>query len=127
MCASRLGCHHRQSSGYRICRLNKTVQSCSQTDAQCSSYCRGRGEARASCELPEGEIRLNLLAKTAFGLKEGAGLVHGAPLSVVNRSEQVIRKAIKRKYRQARNVEMPVLVAIKAEGFFRHLEDFDTA
>lgn len=67
------------------------------------------------------------MAKTDFGLKEGAGLVHGAPLSVVNRSEQVIRKAIKRKYRQARNVEMPVLVAIKAEGFFRHLEDFDTA
>jgi len=80
-----------------------------------------------SWELPEGEIRLNLLAKTAFGLKEEARLVHEAPLSVVNHSERIIRQAVKRKYRQARNVETPVLLAMKAEGFFRSLEDFDTA
>jgi len=80
-----------------------------------------------SWELPQGEIRLNLLAKTAFGLKEEARLVHEAPLSVVNHSEGIIRQAVKRKYRQARNVETPVLLAVKAEGLFRSLEDFDRA
>ena len=80
-----------------------------------------------SWELPQGEIRLNLLAKTAFGLKEEARLVHEAPLSVVNHSEGIIRQAVRRKYRQARNVETPVLLAVKAEGFFRSLEDFDRA
>ena len=53
--------------------------------------------------------------------------MHEAPLSVVNHSEGIIRQAVKRKYRQARNVETPVLLAMKAEGFFRSLEDFDTA
>ena len=87
----------------------------------------GEEKRELSWEIPQGEIRLNLLAKTAFGLKEEARLVHEAPLSVVNNSERQIRQAVKRKYRQARNVETPVLVTVKAEGFFRSLEDFDRA
>ncbi len=80
-------------------------------------------------ELPEGEIRLNLLAKTVFGLKEGARLVHEAPFSLFGNEsdEQVIRKAVRRKYRQARNAETPVLVAVSAKGLVARLEDFDMA
>jgi hypothetical protein len=82
-----------------------------------------------SRKLPEGEIRLNLLAQTVFGRKDGMKkVVHEAPLSIVgDDSEQVIRDAVKDKYRQAKNMEVPVLVAVDGKGLLTRLEDFDMA
>jgi hypothetical protein len=89
----------------------------------------GEEKRKLHRELPEGEIRLNLLAQTSFGRKDGMKkVVHEAPLSIVkDDSEQVIRDAVKDKYRQAKNVEVPVLVAVDAKGLLTRLEDFDMA
>lgn len=54
--------------------------------------------------------------------------MHEAPVSIAkDDSEQVIRDAVKGKYPQARNVEVPVLVAVDAKGLLTRLEDFDMA
>jgi hypothetical protein len=87
----------------------------------------GEEERELSWELPEGEIRLTLLSKTAYGIREEAKLAHEAPLTTFDDSERVIRKAVERKRRQARNVEAPVLVALDAKGIVTRLEDFDMA
>lgn len=77
---------------------------------------------------PQGDIRLKLLAESTFGRKGGVnGIVHEAPLPIADDSEQVIRKAVKDKYRQARNVEVPALVAVGGQELFTRLQDFDMA
>lgn len=54
--------------------------------------------------------------------------MYEAPVSIAkDDSEQVIRDAVKGKYPQARNVEVPVLVAVDAKGLLTLLEYFDMA
>jgi len=77
--------------------------------------------------LPEGEIRLTLLPKTAVNLSEGVKLAWHAPLTTWDDSVEVIRKALDRKRRQARNVATPVLVALDGTGVATSLEEFDRA
>jgi hypothetical protein len=89
---------------------------------------RGEEKRELSCKIPEGEIRLNLRAETTVSRKKGTKNVgHEAPLSLVNEAEGVIRNKVKDKYRQAKNVEVPVLVAVQADKFFERLQDFDMA
>jgi hypothetical protein len=90
---------------------------------------KGEEKRELRRKLPEGEIRLNLLAQTVFGRKDGMKkVVHEAPLTIVkDDSEQVIRDAVKGKYRQAKNVEVPVLIAVDGKGLLTRLEDFDMA
>ena len=89
----------------------------------------GEQKRKLSRNLPEGEIRLNLLAQAVFGRNDGMKKVaHEAPLSIAkDDSELVIRDAVRGKYYQARNVEVPVLVAVDAKGLLTRLEDFDMA
>lgn len=44
-----------------------------------------------------------------------------------NNSKRVIQNAVEGKRRQARNLSIPVLVAVDAKGILSRLEDFDTA
>ncbi len=87
----------------------------------------GEGERQVSRELPEGEIRLTLFSKTAHRLRESTKIVWEAPMTTIDDSKRVIRDAVEGKRRQARNVAVPVLVAVDAKGIVSRLEDFDMA
>jgi hypothetical protein len=50
-----------------------------------------------------------------------------APISLVDNSRERIRLAVKRKRRQVRNSQTPVVLAIQASGICTDFEDFDTA
>ena len=76
-------------------------------------------------ELPEGEIGLTFLPRTSMNLSENVKLAWHAPLTTSDESVEVIRKALDRKRRQAKNVATPVLVAVDATGVATTLEEFD--
>lgn len=78
-------------------------------------------------ELSEGEIRLRLFSKVAHGLREETKIVWEAPMTTIDDSKRVVRDAVKGKRRQARNVAVPVLVAVDAKGIVSRVEDFDMA
>jgi hypothetical protein len=87
----------------------------------------GERELEVRQELPDGEIRLTLLSKAAYGLREETKIAWEAPMTIVDDSKRVIRDAVEGKRRQARNVPVPVLVAVDAKGLVTRLEDFDMA
>jgi hypothetical protein len=58
---------------------------------------------------------------------EEARVVMEAPLTTFHDSTRIIREAVEGKRRQARNVAVPVLVAVDGKGISTDLEDFDTA
>jgi hypothetical protein len=87
----------------------------------------GESEREVRRELPEGEIRLTLFSKAAHGLREETKIIWEAPMTTIDDSKRVIRGAVVGKRRQARNVPVPVLVAIDAKGIVTRLEDFDMA
>lgn len=87
----------------------------------------GEGEREVRRELPEGEIRLTLFSKAAHGLREETKIVWEVPLTTIDDSKRVIRDAVEGKRCQARNVPVPVLVALDAKGIVTRLEDFDMA
>lgn len=89
----------------------------------------GEGERKVVQELPEGEIRMTmtLFPKAESGLREETKLVWEAPITTFDDSKRVIRDAVEKKRRQARNVTIPVLVAVDAKGIVTRREDFDMA
>jgi hypothetical protein len=87
----------------------------------------GEPERDVVAELPEGEIRLTLFSKTAHGLHEETNILWEAPMTTIDDSKRVIRDAVERKRRQAKNVDVPVLVAVDGKGIVTRLEDFDIA
>lgn len=87
----------------------------------------GEREREVRRELPEGEIWLTLFSKAAHGLHEKTKIVWEAPVTTIDDSKRVIRAAVEGKRRQARNVPVPVLVALDAKGIVTRLEDFDMA
>jgi hypothetical protein len=87
----------------------------------------GEGEREVRWELPEGEVRLTLFSKAAHGLREKSKIVWEAPMTTIDDSKRVIRNSVEGKRRQARNVPVPVLVALDAKGIVTRLEDFDMA
>jgi hypothetical protein len=78
-------------------------------------------------EVPEGEIRLTLFSKAAHGLRAETKIVWETPMTIIDDSKRVIREAVEGKRRQARNVSVPVLVAVDAKGLVTRLDDFDMA
>ncbi len=87
----------------------------------------GEREKKVWRELPDGEIRLTLLLKAAYGLREETKIAWEALMTVIDDSKRVIRDAVEGKRCQARNVPVPVLVALDAKGIVTRLEDFDMA
>lgn len=87
----------------------------------------GEGEREVIGELPQGNIRLTLFSKAAHGLREETKIVWEAAMTTIDDSKRVIRDAVEGKRRQARNVNVPVLVAVDAKGIVTRLEDFDMA
>jgi hypothetical protein len=87
----------------------------------------GDSERQVIQELPEGEIRLTLFSKATHGLREETKIVWEAPMTTIDNSKRVIRDAVEGKRRQARNVNVPVLVAVDGKGISTDLEDFDMA
>lgn len=77
--------------------------------------------------LPEGEIRLTLLPKTTSWVSEEADIAWDAAAAAFDDSGRIIRRAVEGKRRQARNVKVPVFVAVDANGMVANLEDFDEA
>jgi hypothetical protein len=78
-------------------------------------------------ELPDGEVHLRLLPKRDQGAPERPSVVTEPALSAFDNSEQRIRRAIKRKRRQGRNVATPAILAVHATGISSEFEDFDLA
>jgi hypothetical protein len=78
-------------------------------------------------ELPGGDVHLRLLPKRDPGAPEDPTVVTEPALSAFDNSEQRIRRAIKRKRRQGRNVATPAILAIHATGISSEFEDFDHA
>jgi hypothetical protein len=78
-------------------------------------------------ELPSGDVHLRLLPKRDLGAPEGPTVVTEPALSAFDNSEQRIRRAIKRKRRQGRNVATPAILAVHATGISSEFEDFDLA
>ncbi len=78
-------------------------------------------------ELPGGEVHLRLLPRRDPGAPEGPVVVTEPALSAFDNSEQRIRRAVKRKRRQGRNVDPPAILAVHATGISSEFEDFDLA
>lgn len=74
-------------------------------------------------ELPIGGVHLHLFPTT----KQSERLGWEAPISLIDDSKERIRLAVRRKRRQVRNSETPVLLAIQASGICSGFEDFDIA
>ncbi len=87
----------------------------------------GEREREVVREFPEGEIRLTLFSQAAHGLREGTKIAWEAPVATIDDSERLIREAVERKRRQARSLNVPVLVAVDGKGIVTRLEDFDMA
>lgn len=78
-------------------------------------------------ELPSGEVHLRVLPKPEL-VSPGEPVVVADPaLTVFDNSEQRIRRAIKRKRRQGRNVDTPAILAVHATGISSEFHDFDLA
>jgi hypothetical protein len=84
------------------------------------------GLKRVETQLPEGELRLGILPQRARGV-EGRVIMSEPAVAAWNTSEEKIRKAIKKKRPQGRNVEMPSILAVYAHGISTTFEDFDHA
>lgn len=74
-------------------------------------------------ELPTGIIRLHLWPKNTTSKQ----LMSDAPIATFDDSENRIRRAIKKKSKQVRGSEEPVLLAIQASGIGSGFDDFDMA
>jgi hypothetical protein len=84
------------------------------------------GLKRVGTRLPEGELRLGILPQRASGV-EGRVIMSEPTVAAWNISEEKIRKAIKKKRPQGRNVEIPSILAVYANGISTTFEDFDYA
>jgi len=78
-------------------------------------------------KLPNGEVHLRLLPKRDPGRSERPSVVTEPALSAFDNSEQRIRRAIKRKRHQGRNVATPAILAVHATGISSEFHDFDLA
>ncbi len=87
----------------------------------------GEGEREVRAKLPEREIRLTLFSRAAHGLRKETKIVWEASMTTIDDPKRVIQEAVEGKRRQARNVSVPVLVALDAKGLVTRLEDFDMA
>jgi hypothetical protein len=84
------------------------------------------GFKRMETRLPEGKLRLEILPKRTSGV-EGRVIMSEPVVAAWNTSEEKIRKAIKKKRLQGRNVEIPSILAVYANGISTTFEDFDHA
>src|SRR5215218_382798 len=84
------------------------------------------GLKRVETRLPEGKLRLGILPQRAKGV-EGRVIMSEPAVAAWNTSEEKIRKAIKKKRPQGRNVEIPSILAVYANGISTTFEDFDHA
>jgi hypothetical protein len=84
------------------------------------------GFKRVETRLPEGKLRLGILPQRASG-DEGRVIMSEPAVAAWNISEEKIRKAIKKKRKQGRNVEIPSILAVYANGISTTFEDFDHA
>lgn len=75
-----------------------------------------------TAELPAGIIHLHL-----FPNLSNERLGWEAPISLIDNSQERIRLAVKRKRRQVRTSQTPVVLAIQASGICSDFEDFDLA
>jgi hypothetical protein len=87
---------------------------------------RALGLKRVETRLPEGELRLGILPQRASGV-EGRVIMSEPAVAAWNTSEEKIRKVIKKKRAQGRNVEIPSILAVWANGISTTFEDFDHA
>jgi hypothetical protein len=78
-------------------------------------------------ELPSGEMHLRVLPERGPGDVGGPVVVAHPALAVLDNSEEKIRKAVKRKRRQGRNVDTPAILAVHATGISSEFPDFDLA
>jgi hypothetical protein len=78
-------------------------------------------------ELPSGEVHLRVLPEHGPGNAGGPVIVAHPALTTFDNSEEKIRKAVKRKRRQGRNVNTPAILAIHATGISSEFHDFDLA
>jgi hypothetical protein len=84
------------------------------------------GLKRVETRLPEGKLRLGILPQRTSGV-EGRVIMSEPAVAAWNTSEEKIRKAIKKKRPQGRNVEIPSILAVYANGISTTFEDFDHA
>jgi hypothetical protein len=84
------------------------------------------GIKRVDTRLPEGKLRLGILPQRAGGA-EGRVIMSEPAVATWNTSEERIRKSIKKKRPQGRNVEIPSILAVYANGISTTFEDFDHA
>ena len=84
------------------------------------------GLKRVETQLAEGKLRLGILPKRTSGV-EGRVIMSEPAIAAWNASEEKIRKAIKKKRPQGRNVEIPSILAVYANGISTTFEDFDHA
>ena len=73
------------------------------------------GLKRVETRLPEGKLRLGILPQRTSGV-EGRVIMSEPAVATWNTSEEKIRKAIKKKKPQGRNVEIPSILAVYANG-----------
>jgi hypothetical protein len=78
-------------------------------------------------ESSSGEVHLRVLPERGLGDSGGPVVVAHPALTVFDNSEAKIRKALKRKRRQGRNVDTPAILAIHATGISSELHDFNLA
>ena len=84
------------------------------------------GLKRVETPLPEGKLRLGILPQRTSGV-EGRVIMSEPAVAAWNTSEEKIRKAIKKKRPQGRNVEIPSILAVYANAISTTFEDFDHA
>ena len=84
------------------------------------------GLKRVETPLPEGKLRLGILPQRTSGV-EGRVIMSEPAVAAWNTSEKKIRKAIKKKRPQGRNVEIPSILAVYANRISTTFEDFDHA
>ena len=87
----------------------------------------GSGFKDLIAELPSGRVHLRLLPQRGSGVSARPAVGGEPPLTAWNNSEQRIRRAVKQKRRQGRNVGTPALLAIHATGISSSFKDFDLA
>ena len=86
----------------------------------------GEEPVEVSEDLPEGELRLLVLPKRP-GEAGGRAVMVEPPFASWDNSEARIRRAVKRKRRQGRNLGAPSVSAVNATGLSSTLEGFDFA
>jgi hypothetical protein len=78
-------------------------------------------------EVPGGEVRLRLLPQRDPQAPGSRAVVAEPALTAFDNSEQRIRRAIKQKRRQGRNVNYPAILAVHATGISSEFYDFNRA